>query len=280
METGESVYNLIPKPQETTARAPIYRSQFKSQVPPSCSTFGLHNTTKLVANNAGTEVIGWDEQNHGSCHVPRKRFATFGKEVLHTVDPRSFLTKGAGLPPAAPLTSADAGGEPYRRSLVVPRKPAVVRRLEKPVMGLVTEKNFVVSNAVDIITAPARRPKELPPLHSQNPGFGTVPQYLHRIKRDVDQKKLAASVQQGEGAAAAVEQRRLLSEEERLDMQHDLRRKWDEAHRQYQSLTFNIDTVSKVERKERLEVEMEMMEKAMQKLNKKQVYLRDDGSLI
>eukprot|EP01012_Entosiphon_sulcatum_P054092 TRINITY_DN7460_c0_g1_i1.p1 TRINITY_DN7460_c0_g1~~TRINITY_DN7460_c0_g1_i1.p1 ORF type:complete len:280 (-),score=48.30 TRINITY_DN7460_c0_g1_i1:105-944(-) len=278
MESGESVYNLIPKPQETASHKIIYRSKLKSQVPPSCSTFGLKNTTKLVANQAGVEALGWDAVPHGGCHIPKKHYATFGREVLPTVDPRSFVQKGSLPPLLSAAASRPADGQ-YQRPLVAPRKAPVVRREEKPVMGLVTEKNFVVSNAVDVITQPAKRPKELEPLSVQNQSFGTVPKYLRSM-----QLKLAAQKQQEEAkdqdAGQSTSDRRLLSEEEKYEMLQDLKHKWDEAHRQYQSLTFNIDTFSKVERKERLEVEMEVMEKNMHKLHKKHTFIKADGTLI
>jgi len=70
---------------------------------------------------------------------------------------------------------------------------------------------------------------------------------------------------------------RLMTDEERDEMIAGLKKKWDETHKQYQSLTFNIDTVTKVQRKEGLEVEMEQIEKAIQKLSKKNIYVYDDS---
>lgn len=41
---------------------------------------------------------------------------------------------------------------------------------------------------------------------------------------------------------------RLMTDAEREEIISGLKKKWDETHKQYQSLTFNIDTVTKVQR--------------------------------
>ncbi len=45
-----------------------------------------------------------------------------------------------------------------------------------------------------------------------------------------------------------------LSEPERAELLAGLKKKWEEAHKQYQRLTFNIDTTAKTQKKEGLEV--------------------------
>jgi len=230
MESGESIYNLIPGEKVVQHKPTIYKSKFHQQhtVPPSCSTFGLHGTTKVIANESGN---------------------------AHVEAPRAHTARGIEKEKS---------------------KAAVVKRTEKPVMGLTTDRNFVQANALEAVhTQPPRRPQteELP---TQRPTFGKVPPYLKKIKQHVDEEyAVLNSLSEGK-TAAQTNRMQPLSEPERAELLAGLKRKWEEAHKQYQRLTFNIDTTAKTQKKEGLEVEMERIEKAMQKLSKKNIYVYDD----
>ena len=41
---------------------------------------------------------------------------------------------------------------------------------------------------------------------------------------------------------------RMMTEDEKNDIISGLKKKWEDTHKQYQALTFNIDTVTKVQR--------------------------------
>jgi hypothetical protein len=155
-------------------------------------------------------------------------------------------------------------------------KANVVRRTEKPVMGLTTEKNFVAANALEAMhTMPPRRP-QTEELATQRPTFGKVPPYLRQIKKHVEDEYAALhSLSDGKDAGQNTRMQPL-SEPERAELLAGLKKKWEEAHKQYQRLTFNIDTTAKTQKKEGLEVEMERIEKAIQKLSKKNIYVYDD----
>ena len=49
---NESVYSLIPPKQEQRAAPPMYRSKHRT-LAPTCSTFGLQGTSRVVGNVAG-----------------------------------------------------------------------------------------------------------------------------------------------------------------------------------------------------------------------------------
>eukprot|EP01012_Entosiphon_sulcatum_P018715 TRINITY_DN234_c0_g1_i1.p1 TRINITY_DN234_c0_g1~~TRINITY_DN234_c0_g1_i1.p1 ORF type:complete len:284 (-),score=48.26 TRINITY_DN234_c0_g1_i1:32-883(-) len=273
----ESIYQLIPRPEETSFKPPMYRSHYNAKVPPSCSTFGLQNTTKLTGNESGMEPIGWESQQRGQCHVPKRPAATFGRELLPSIDPQQFLKKSSREMLAQ---TAPAAMETYQRPLVAPRRPPVVTRSEKPVMGLTSQKNFVVANAVDAVTLIPKRRSEPGPRAIERTTFGTVPKYLDKIKamREAEQSYIEEMHQQQNGPNPQA-QMRALTEDEKANMIAGLKRRWEEIHKQYQALTFNIDTVTKVQRKEGLEVEMEQIEKAVQKLSRKNVLVYDDQAM-
>lgn len=78
--------------------------------------------------------------------------------------------------------------------ILVPKKPyegcdkrsPVPRRDEKPIHGLVSDKNFIVANAVEnILAAPKMKPnKDKDYLKKAN--FGRVPKYLTTIKNEIE----------------------------------------------------------------------------------------------
>jgi hypothetical protein len=66
------------------------------------------------------------------------------------------------------------------------KKIPVPKKDEKPIMGLVSDKNFIVSNAVENILAapnlPVNREKDF--LKKKN--YGKVPRYLQTIKNEIE----------------------------------------------------------------------------------------------
>jgi hypothetical protein len=264
----ESVYNLIPRPTEQVIKPPMFHSKYRATVPPSCSTFGLHNTTKLTANESGVELAGFHGVSAGSGHhASKKASATFGREVIEDVHPSQFLKKSQTMPP--PATK-------FERSTVAPRKSQIIPKHEKPVMGLMSEQNFVKANAVDVIKSTARKkaPPE-PPAHHHS-DFGKTPKYLQRIKSQVADEYNYVNEMNKSQVSSEEPRLRLMTENEKRELINGLRSKWEDIHKMYQSLTFNIDTVTKTQRKEGLEAQMEVIEKALAKLSKRSIYVYDD----
>ena len=52
----ESIYNLIPKEYVPPPKSNMYRSKFPGVLPPSCSTFNNHTTSRPKVNNIGGEL--------------------------------------------------------------------------------------------------------------------------------------------------------------------------------------------------------------------------------
>jgi hypothetical protein len=264
----ESVYNLIPRPTEQVSKPPMFHSKYKATVPPTGSTFGLHNTTKLTANESGIELAGFHGVPGGAGHhTSKKAAATFGREIIDEVQPNQFLKKSQTMPPPS---------SKYERSTVAPRKAPIVRGSEKPVMGLMSERNFVKSNALDVMTSTARKPAAPEPPAHLSQDFGKTPKYLQRIKKQVADEYTYVHEMNKSQVSAEEPRLRLMTEAEKRDLTEGLRRKWEDIHKMYQALTFNIDTVTKTQRKEGLEAQMEIIEKALAKLSKRSIYVYDD----
>ena len=57
---------------------------------------------------------------------------------------------------------------------------------EKPIMGLVSDKNFIVSNAVENILAAPKLPGSSDKDYLKKKNYGKVPKYLQTIKKEIE----------------------------------------------------------------------------------------------
>lgn len=67
------------------------------------------------------------------------------------------------------------------------KKAAVPKVTERPTMGLKSDKNFIVSNAIENILSTARQ-IEQPKNYLEKKDYGKVPNYLNRIKDSINQE--------------------------------------------------------------------------------------------
>eukprot|EP00672_Neobodo_designis_P017212 CAMPEP_0174849652 /NCGR_PEP_ID=MMETSP1114-20130205/16689_1 /TAXON_ID=312471 /ORGANISM="Neobodo designis, Strain CCAP 1951/1" /LENGTH=299 /DNA_ID=CAMNT_0016084033 /DNA_START=86 /DNA_END=985 /DNA_ORIENTATION=+ len=258
----ESIYNLVPRVPEAPQKAKMHRSKFDPRAPPSYSTFPR-------------KEVGQGQGDGSASMLYAGRSGAMGRDVGPEVDPKRFLkahsSKKDKLPPA----------QPFHRPHVAPTKPGVPTREDKPVMGLMTEKNFVHSNSVDAVCAPARHrgaKQEENPVARKD--FGKPPEYLKRMKAQVDQEKTMlaeAHSREAEYHASMKEQFvRPVPEDEKEELIAALRVRWEEKHRQYHSLPFAQDTAMSIARKEAIERELKEIETALAKLSKKVVVVYND----
>ena len=66
------------------------------------------------------------------------------------------------------------------------KKVAVPKRDEKPIMGLVSDKNFIVSNAVENILAAPKLPVNNEKDYLKKKNYGKVPKFLQNIKQEIE----------------------------------------------------------------------------------------------
>lgn len=65
-------------------------------------------------------------------------------------------------------------------------KAAVPKRDEKPIHGLVSDKNFIVANAVENILAAPKLPQNTQKDYLKKKSYGTVPKYMTKIKNEIE----------------------------------------------------------------------------------------------
>ena len=107
-----------------------------------------------------------------------------------------------------------------------------------------------------------------------------MPPYLVKIKNEIaDEYEYIKSMQQQqmeEGPSGM----RLMADDERNELVRALKTKWDDVNRLYQGSSVlslaSLDTIGKVKRKEMYEAQLAQIEKDIEKLSKKNIYIAED----
>lgn len=158
-------------------------------------------------------------------------------------------------------------------------KPGVPRREEKPVMGLVTSKNFITCNAVENILAVPKKTDVRQVSYMNKKGYGKVPAYLEKVKGEI-QDEYNYIMQMQEAATEDMEEgfgrTRMVSEPERIEMLNGLKTNWDRINKAYQTLSFTLDTPAKKQRKEEFEAQLEQLERDIERMSKRNVFVEEE----
>jgi hypothetical protein len=242
---NESIYNLVPREYVAPEKKPMHRSTHDPQQNLSGSTFGCRGSTRLP----------------GAGVVEKKAGALFGP---HKTLSNSQTFKKAGN------ASLSASGEVRRREKL---RPAVPSKDDVPVMGIVSNKNFVTANAVEaILMVPKTSGKpELNYLKKED--YGQVPEYLSHVKEEVRRenemidKYINEQMGYVEKDPDTFEE---MSEEERENLIYDLKQKWAAINKEYQKITHlvRLDTIGQLRRKENMESQLKQIESDIERISR------------
>ena len=292
----ESIYNLLPPAPVRAQRCGLNLSTQHSMavnVGPSYSTF----PSKLTNDGAAASLY-------------RGSHAAIGRLVGGDIDPAHFLRRGAGAKALAPVgdgataaaTAAannnnlnnrgagggDAGGgSSYARSSSKrsreARKIPVPPRADRPVMGLATDKNFVHSNAIEVICSAPRNVRRDAPRPTEGKDFAKVPEYLLVQKQRVADERRALELQREMRVAQVADDKaqyvRQMDEDERDHLSRGLRKVWADKYRCYQALPFAKDTALQIARKENLERDLKEIEASLEKLERPVLFVHRDDTI-
>lgn len=260
---NESVYSLIPPKQEQRAAPPMYRSKHRT-LAPTCSTFGLQGTSRVVGNVAG------EPETAPPVHPGVKPTGSFGKPVAHTVNPKDFLKKTHAANASQPKL-----GVTFSRSKPANPKPTIPLKEDRPVMGLKSDKNFVVANAVESVLAAPKHRTVTEDRAVNKETFGQVPGYLKRVKAELKAKTGNADAAMA-ASARPEDAYEVLDEQEVEQLRSQLHARREALNKQYQTLSFTLETDSQKKRKEALEKSLAEVEAMLQKLSKRRVVVVDN----
>nr|CCC95085.1 conserved hypothetical protein [Trypanosoma congolense IL3000] len=271
--SGESVFNLIEPEVEVLQAQPLYKPKLGKNtiVPPTASTFGFHGTSAVVANVGG-------ERTEPSVHPAKKPTGTFGRTVSDTVNPSKFLKKNEGVCTASRgVPTVDkmkfAKAEKDNKKI----KDDIPSRYDRPTMGVKTDKDYVVANAVENVLALPTKCIPTPMARAvDRADFGKVPKYLEEVKADIEERH--ALVEKIKAAKREADERwSELSVKELEELQQGLQRRWDFLNKDYQSRGFSkLQTPSQKAQHEAVGKELNAVEFAMQKLSRAHVFIYDD----
>lgn len=248
---SENITNWVQEPPAPVQKPPKHVSMHDPKVPPVGSTFGLEGTTRLNGAN-----LGDDGRN-----VAVRKSNNFGPGKNHKANSSAYLRKSS---------TGVGDGKPtkFLRPEVVPRKPAVPLRADKPVMGLQTTKNFLVANAVENILAVPKQVDNEEPRYVQKKDYGKVPEYLGQVKAAIEEEKALLEEYMQEEKQEDEETFEILGQQERQMLIHKLKCKWGAVNKEYQKMAHivKLDTMNKLRRKEHFEKQLEELEKHIYKL--------------
>ena len=106
-----------------------------------------------------------------------------------------------------------------------------------------------------------------------------MPPYLQKIKQEIADEYEYIKTMQQQQADEGPTGMKLMEESERMDLIIQLKKKWDAVNTLYQGSSVlslaSLDTIGKVKRKEMYEAQLAQIEKDIEKLSKKQVYVME-----
>lgn len=245
-EQEESIYNLISEEIPKPERPPRHVSKFPGKLAPTGSTFNTAQTARYVTNVAGESV----QTDYGG-HAYQKAVGTFGPEPTK-INPVDFVRTRSRPVATLHQIKKECPDRLKPTALKQKIKPSLPDKNDKPILNLVTKKNFIVSNAVENILAAPKKVVQTDDDFMNKEDFGVVPAYLSKIKKDIEAEYnyIRELREQEQEQAKAT---RVLSTEERLALLQGLKAKWEEINSEYQLGTHltKLDTVGKIARRER-----------------------------
>jgi len=180
-----------------------------------------------------------------------------------------FRKKGTGNPVLVAKTQV------AKMDRGVEKKQAVPKRDEKPIQGLVSDKNFIVANAVENILAAPKLPGNKDKDFLKKQTYGKTPKYLTNIKNEIEDEYNLVREMQIEEQAEEDRRKYLMPEDERAELIAALKKKWEVLHIEYQKEAHypKLDTLGKKSRKINLEKDMEQIEQDIKKLTKNYIFI-------
>jgi len=261
----ESIYNLLVPEKITIPKQQRYKSGHTPYVLPTGSTFVNRTTARPgVANLAGEKNLGPESHSYKGGH------SSFGKPLgkyrPNTVD---FPKCGSGRMGSNTLPQIQSFAYKTQQ-----RRELIPKFVEKPVMGLKSDKNFIVSNIVENVTAAPRKLKEDID-YTKKVNYGTNPKYLiDRKDRITDEYEYLRHMQKADEDNRQTS-KYLMAPVEIEELRQALKKKWEHVNREYQSITHKnkVDSEGLRRKKETCEKELAQIEKDLNKLSKNYIFV-------
>jgi hypothetical protein len=142
-------------------------------------------------------------------------------------------------------------------------KPPLPNPNDPPLMGIKSDKDYVVSNAVEVIIAAPKNVCADRTNYLMKADYGKIPKYMKKIRKELEIERYRDEKLKQEQQESLKSKRRVLSIDERRSLLASLKERWNNVNKEYQQMTHMtvLDTLSKVQRKEAFEKELDQIEK-------------------
>lgn len=258
----ESIYNILPCKSIFPEKQKMYRSMYPSWIAPTASTFILNNTSYPNVANCGGTV----EFPRGA-HPIKGNWRNFGlPKGGYKINPERFIKKGHQykiIPPPERIRSTNEV-----------KKPAIVTVDEKPIMGLKSEKNYVKANAIDNILMEPRK-RKIPndtdlDFYMNKKDYGRVPNYIKRAQ-SARQRNIQENLRvKEENERYKAGMNKIIGNDELTELREGLIKKLTQLKAEYGRIAHRrkFDTLTTKNYKERLEMEIDQVEKDLELISK------------
>lgn len=146
---------------------------------------------------------------------------------------------------------------------------------DKPIMGLKSEKNYITSNAVDVILMPTKKRPNKEILYKEKRNYGKVPEYLSKIREDIEREYKTIREMQIRNEEDELKKKKKLNNEEIESLREGLQKKLEQLKKEYGNITHKtvFDTLVTQKKKIRLEKEIKTVENDLEKISKGQIII-------
>ena len=221
----ESIYNLIPQKKIIPNKSAIYISHYPNDIAPTASTFILNGSSLPGISNCNG-----DYKLPLGAHQTLRKSATFGLPLgAYAPDPNNYHKKGQNFKILPPLHKL----HPECKI----RKPPIPSINDRPLQGLKSNKNYILSNAIDNILMKPRKLRNNSCEDIHHKFYGKIPDYITKFRLEKEneinnQKELSRRMKEEEEA-----KRKVLSKEEVEQLREGLTKKWQAYNFRYANIT-------------------------------------------
>ncbi len=221
----ESIYNILPKSKIIQNTGISYKSKYPHWIAPTASTFKLHTSSyPNICNLSGEYTLP------RGAHKLEQENATFGlPEGSYAPNPNNYHKKGETFKILPPLE--------YLHQKDEIKKPSIPNKNDYPIYGFKSDKNYIISNAVDNILM---QPKKLRSGSQEiifHKYYGNIPNYIkkYRMEHENELKNIREIKKRKQEEEDA--KQRLLSLNEVNELREGLKKKWEMYNFKYGKLT-------------------------------------------
>ncbi|XP_077160527.1 enkurin [Paroedura picta] len=208
----------------------------------------------------------------------KSQWKTIGPAKVNVPSPKDFLQKHSREPKLPKRKRDQAGKKTVQLS--------VPHRTDHPIMGIQSHKNFINTNAANVIMGVPKKPvplcvdkyqgdkflletSGLVPRYLKKKDYGVTPEYV--IRRNEEAKRAQEAYDAYVKKTLRERAMKRLTDEEREELLDGLKKNWEHVHQAFQSLSVEIDTLPKKLNKERLELQMKQLEHDISTIEKHKV---------